>query len=162
MLKITPIEQKTGYTCGPTCIAMLADFYDANLSWSRIMRACKIDRNGMSNDDFTNALRRLDFIVTKRSRNTWKDLQSCYKKRLPVVVAWMLHGYIGHFSIVVEVTRTYIVLADPDNGLHRKMSKEIFMRLWYDYDDVFFPKSVKNIHLRWAAVIHGLRLAKKK
>jgi len=49
------------------------------------------------------------------------------------------------------------VLADPDNGRHRRLPKEVFLRLWFDYDDVFFPKKARNIHLRWATVIEGVR-----
>ena len=157
MLHIKPIKQNTGYTCGPTCIAMLAKFYGVRVSWAKVMRSCKIDRNGMSNDDLVRALRKLNFSVSKKSRNTWKDLRKNYHDRIPVVVAWMLHGYIGHFSIVVEVGKNHLVLADPDTGKHRRMPKEIFMRLWFDYDDIFFPKRAKKIHLRWGAVIHGIR-----
>ena len=157
MLRIKPLKQSTGYTCGPTCVAMLGKFYDLRFSWAEILRACNIDRNGMSNEDLVKALRKLGFLVRAKSRNTWTELKKNYTRGLPMVVAWMLHGYIGHFSIVVEVGKNHIVLADPDNGKHRRMSKEVFMRLWFDYDGVFFPKRARDISLRWALSIHGIR-----
>ena len=113
----------------------------------------------MSNKDLVWALRKLGFLVSARSRNTWKDLRENYRKRTPTVIAWMLHGYIGHFSIVVETGENHVTLADPDNGKLRKLSKELFMRLWFDYDEIFFPKRAKDIHLRWAAVVRGIRHA---
>ncbi|MDP3963488.1 MAG: cysteine peptidase family C39 domain-containing protein [bacterium] len=153
MLPIRPIKQKAGYTCGPTCIAMLARYYDIPLSWAAIMRACKIDRNGMSNEDLVRALRRLHFSVRARKRWSWNELKGFYRERIPVVIAWMLQGHEGHFSIVAEVGKNHVVLADPDGGKHRRMPKDVFMRLWFDYDDVFFPKRAKDLHLRWGAVV---------
>lgn len=157
MLPVRSIKQKAGYTCGPTCIAMLAKYYNLQLSWAAIMRACRIDRNGMSNDDLVQALRRLGFSVEARSRLSWNDMRAFSRKRLPVVIAWMLHGYIGHFSIAVDAGERHLVLADPDSGKLRKLHKDVFMRLWFDYDEAFFPKRAKDLHLRWGAIIHGVR-----
>ena len=157
MLRVPLLKQQTGYTCGPTCMQMLTRFYGKEVSWAEIIRASKIDRNGMSNEDMVRALRKLRFIVHAKKRNTWKDLQENYRNRYPTIIAWMLHGYIGHFSVVVAVNNTYIMLADPDTGRRRKLSKDVFMRLWFDYDDVFFPKRAKDLHLRWAATIRGIR-----
>ncbi len=159
MLSIPVLKQKNGHDCGPTCVAMVGRFYDRTFSRARLLRACNIDRNGMSNDDLVQALKKLGFSVSARSRNSWKDLRENYRKRLPTIIAWMMHGYIGHFSVVVEVGKNHVRLADPDNGRHRKLPKEVFMRLWFDYDNVFFPKRAKDVHLRWAVVVRGSRNA---
>lgn len=156
MLPIPVLRQRNGFDCGPTCIAMVGRFYEAELSRWRIMRTCNIDRNGMSNDDLVKAMKKLGFSTSARQRNSWKELRENYRQRLPQIIAWMMHGYIGHFSVVVEVGKNHVVLADPDTGRHRRILKPVFMRLWFDYDDVFFPRRAKDIHLRWAAVVRGV------
>src|SRR3989344_6826729 len=157
MLSIPLLKQKTGYTCGPTCISMLARFYGMEVSRNTIMRVSKCDKNGMSNEQMVLALRRLGFRACARNRHSWKDLRRSYKQRFPAVVAWMLHGYVGHFSIVIEVGEHHIMLADPDTGRRRRLPKRVFIRLWFDYDGDFFPVKKRNIHLRWAAVVSGVR-----
>lgn len=157
MLNVPLIKQKTGYTCGPTCIAMLAGFFNMPLSWRKIMRVSHCDRDGMTNEDFIHALEKLHFLVSAGDRNSWNDLRENYRKRLPTVIAWMLHGHIGHFSIVVEVGKNYVILADPDTGKNRRLPKDVFLRLWFDYDGTFFPTKTKNLHLRWAATVRGIK-----
>jgi ATP-binding cassette, subfamily B, bacterial len=157
MLKVPLYEQNRGYTCGPTCITMLGEFYRLPLTWKAIMKVSKCNKDGMSNQDMVNALKKLGFRVNASSRNSWQDLRRNYERGIPSIVAWMLHGYIAHFSIVVKVTGEHIVLADPDNGERRRMRKNVFMRLWFDYDGNFFPKKAKDIHRHWAATVKGLR-----
>src|SRR3989344_6950375 len=147
MLSVPLLKQKTGYTCGPTCIAMLAKFYGVKISWKTIMRASKCNKDGVSNRRFAAALQTLGFLVRARNRCNWQDLRRNYGRGFPVVVEWM-YGYVGHFSIVVAVGKRHIVLADPDTGRRGRLSKDVFMRLWFDFNTDFFSVKRRNVHLR--------------
>ena len=65
----------------------------------------------------------------------------------------MMLGYMGHFSVVEKVNKDFIELADPHTGKITKMKKIMFMRLWMDYDDMWYPIKNTDIQLRWMCVV---------
>jgi ferredoxin-fold anticodon binding domain-containing protein len=60
-----------------------------------------------------------------------------------------LRGYIGHVSVLEKVTNNYIFLADSEEGKITKLPRTIFLRLWFDYDEMWYPKKNTDIQLRW-------------
>lgn len=64
-----------------------------------------------------------------------------------------MSGYKGHFSVVENMSKDFIELADPDSGKINKMKKNMFMRLWMDYDNMWYPIKNTDIQLRWMCVV---------
>ena len=65
----------------------------------------------------------------------------------------MLNGYVGHYSVLDKVTSEHIYLADPEKSDIIKIPKFKFMRLWFDYEDIWYPQKTSDIQLRWLAVV---------
>jgi predicted double-glycine peptidase len=65
----------------------------------------------------------------------------------------MLNCYIGHFSVVDNVTDTHIYLNNPETGFIEKIEKIIFLRLWFDYDEHWYPEKNTDIQLRWMLMV---------
>ena len=107
----------------------------------------------MYNDDLVTALKKLGFNVREKKNVTWGQLSKANVKKNVIVVSWMLRGYIGHFSVVDHVTKNSIYLADPESGETIKLQRLVFMRLWFDYEDVWYPIRNSDIQLRWMAVV---------
>jgi ABC-type bacteriocin/lantibiotic exporter with double-glycine peptidase domain len=60
------------------------------------------------------------------------DLQRQLKRKVPVIVNWFSTDE-GHYSVAVGLDEKDIFLQDPDIGRRRKMSREKFVRVWFDY-----------------------------
>jgi len=148
-MKIKPRKQPDGEACGPTSIQMAADSLGLPVSFKEIARISKYKKSGgMTNTGLVKTLEKLGFVAAEKIGATWNDLASGSDKGV-AIVSWMLKGYIGHFSVVDHVTKTHIFLADPSEGKIIRMPKMVFMRLWFDYDDMWFPKKNTDIQLRW-------------
>ena len=65
----------------------------------------------------------------------------------------MLHGYIGHVSVLDKVTKDHIFLADSGVGKIIKLPKATFLRLWFDCDEVGHTKKNIDTQLRWMVVV---------
>lgn len=152
-MKIHPIKQRDDSACGPTSIQMVAAYFGLPHSFETIAEISQYKKKeGLSNKDLVDTLQELGLIVREKANATWADLTRCNTVDKVIIVSWMKLGYIGHFSLVEKVSQHYITLADPENGKITKMDKTIFMRLWMDYDDMWYPAKNTDIQLRWMCV----------
>lgn len=153
-MKIKPIKQKDGTSCGPASIKMATDFLGFNYSYAKISNISQYKkREGLFNCDLIETIKKLGLECEERTNSTWEDLIKYNKKDSVIILSWMLRGYIGHFSVLEKVDKKYIYLADPEAGKIIKLQKLVFLRLWFDYDGAQYPKVSNNIQLRWTAII---------
>lgn len=153
-MKIKVLKQKHSSGCGPTSIKMVTNYFGIKLPMKKIEEICGMwKEDGMGNHDLVNSLEKLGFSVHAQYNSTWEELVAQNTKDYVVIVSWMLKGYIGHFSVIDKINDKYIWLADPESGKIVKLEKNIFMRLWYDYDDIWYPEKNSDFKLRWMAVV---------
>lgn len=153
-MKFRPLKQHTENDCGPTSIRMIAAYFGLpNVSRELARLTHRAREDGLSNTDLVTALRSLRLTVRSRPNNSWGDLILNNTPDHAIVVSWMLNGYIGHFSLVDKVSKTSIFLADPNRGSVIRLPRFVFLRLWFDYDGLWYPKRPNDIQLRWMAVV---------
>jgi len=73
-----------------------------------------------------------------------QDITAWLEKDAPVIVDWFTRGrddYAedissadGHYSVVNGIDDIHIYLQDPEIGKERKMRKDIFERVWFDFE----------------------------
>jgi len=153
--EILPVKQRDSIGCGPACILMVARALRKHLTHGKIAKVTKYKgRGGLSNSELVVALKDLGFYCREESSVTWKILaKEAVKPDQVVIVSWMLEGVIGHFSVVKKVTFKHILLVDSKKGNILKIDKMRFMRLWLDYDEMWYPKVNTDIQLRWMLVV---------
>jgi predicted double-glycine peptidase len=152
--KIHPIKQRHSSGCGPTSIKMTTHFLGRKMTFKEIELACKQwKEEGMSNEDLVKTFETLGFKTVSSYNSSWEELIQNNTLDNVIVVSWMLEGYIGHFSVVDRVTDTHIWLADPESGSIVKMEKIIFLRLWLDYGEHWYPETKDAFQLRWMVVV---------
>lgn len=105
-------------------------------------------------------LRAFNLTIQEKANATWTDLVRLNTPNKVIIVSWMKSGFIGHFSVVEKVEKNHITLVDPQEGKYSKMQKMVFMRLWMDYDDMWYPRKNSDIQLRWMCVVS--KKSKKK
>ena len=72
----------------------------------------------------------------------FEDIERWLKKGVPVIVDWFTRGRQdyddsevadGHYSVVIGLDDEYIYLQDPETGGERKIDREDFMKVWFDF-----------------------------
>lgn len=140
--------------CGPTCIRMITNYLHLSFGVKKIASVSKYkQRGGLTNVQFVETLKKLGLKVKVKKEATWNDLKKYNKKNNIIALSWMLKGYIGHFSVLDHVTKTHIFIADPEAGKIIKLPRLVFLRLWFDYDEHWYPLKNTDIQLRWMAVV---------
>jgi len=133
---------------------MICDYFNEPYSLKTISTISRYrQKGGLTNDDLAGIISRMGFVVRTNTNTSWSDLRKYNKKGTVVVLSWMLNGYIGHFSLLDSVGKDAVHLADPHTGALVRMRKIVFLRLWFDYDGKWYPKTNSDISLRWAAVV---------
>ncbi len=155
MPKIVIKKQNDEEACGPTCIYMAIKSLGVDVDMQEIDKVSKYRlRGGLSNKELVNTLISFKCNVSEQWNTTWEKLKRAVsKKNSVVVVSWMMEGYIGHFSVVSKVGKNSIILADPLKGKSIKFPRIKFLRLWMDYDEMWYPAKNTDIQLRWMAVV---------
>lgn len=162
-MKIQPIKQKDDSACGPTSIQMTLAYFGLPYSFEEIAKISQYKkRDGLTNKDLVETVRSLDLVVREKANSTWADLVRFNTNNKVIIVSWMKFGYIGHFSVVEKVSKDSIILADPHDGKDVKMKKIVFMRLWMDYDDLWYPSKNTDIQLRWMCVVTKKNIKKAR
>lgn len=134
---------------------MVARFFSLKHTSDEIAITSKYEsRKGMSNQDIVHTLKKLGLKTREKTNSSWGDLKLANKnKDKIIIVSWMKNGYVGHFSVIQEIDENRIIIADPESGKNEKIDKIIFMRLWMDYDDMWYPKKNTDIQLRWMCIV---------
>lgn len=119
--------------CGPTCLRMIAKYYDKHYSLQTLREYSHITREGVSLKGINDAAEKIGFR-TLGSKITFEQLDE--DATLPCILHWNQN----HF--VVLPPQNYnrskgndkILIADPAHGLV-KVSKETFLKSWISTED---------------------------
>jgi len=161
-MKIIPIKQLDDIACGPTCIEMAARYFGLPYTTEQIAKISGYKKkDGLSNTDLVETLKKVSLKAKQKANCTWANLKKANKDGQVVIVSWMKQGYIGHFSVVENVGDEFIDIVDPEEGRAVRLEKTVFMRLWMDYDDMWYPKVNTDIQLRWMCIVQK-NLRKRK
>lgn len=153
-MKIEPIKQPNSIACGPTCIFMTTQYFGDKVSFKEIEKISKYKKeDGMTDEAVVTVCTKLGYKAKRMLNCSWKDLVAYNTKDAVLIVSWMVDGYKGHVSVVEKVTKTHIFIADPIVGKVIKINKIQFMRLWMEYDGLWWPNVSSDIHLRPLIVV---------
>lgn len=131
-----------GY-CGPASLKMVLNYYGIEKSEDELASLMNWDRDlGVSDQGIEKAAESFGFKVEIKNESTFEDIEKWLDKKVPVIVDWFTRGrqdYTesdicdGHYSIVSGLDDEYIYLQDPEIGYERKIEKDDFMLVWFDF-----------------------------
>lgn len=129
--------------CGPASLKIVLDYYGVEKSEQELAQLCGTKEDlGTDDQSIKKAAEDLDFKVEIKNNSSFDDIEKWLDKEVPVIVNWFTRGRTdyadedvadGHYSVVCGLDDENIYLQDPETGGMRKMDKEDFMTVWFDF-----------------------------
>jgi len=112
---------------------MVFAYYGIPIKESEIASFAKSTReDGTPGENMVEAARHFNFHARLIDNANLSKVSEYLRRKVPVIVNWW-SGDDGHYSVVVGLGRTHILLRDPErNALHR-IKREVFERCWFDF-----------------------------
>ena len=143
-LKVKPFQETLRQNmCGPASLKIVFDYYGIKKLEKEIAKICKVDKNlGADDKTLKMVAEKFGFKVKVKNNSNFKDIEIWLKKGIPVIVDWFTRGRNdysesdvadGHYSVAVGLDGKFIYLQDPEIGKIRKIKKENFMAVWFDF-----------------------------
>jgi len=151
MLDVKPFQEtlKGGY-CGPASLKIITDYYNINKTEEEIAKLCNRGPDlGTDDRSIKRAAEKMGLKVEIKNESSFEDIQSWLKKGVPPIVNWFTRGRYdydedevadGHYSVVIGLDDEFIYLQDPEIGRVRKINREDFYRVWFDYSSEYIKK----------------------
>lgn len=144
LLPVKPFQETLhAGMCGPASLKMVLDYYGVDKTEEELAEFCGTDSDlGTSDEGIKRAAESLGFKVEIHNNNTFDGIQRWLDKKVPVIVSWFTRGRIdyddsevpdGHLSVVVGLDDENIYLQDPEIGSLRKIARDDFMKVWFDF-----------------------------
>lgn len=154
MLLIKSYRQTPGW-CAPACLKMVAGYFGINKSEAALARLAGASRRrGASAQNLLAAAKQLGLKGLIKDNAGFGDIKKYLNRKIPIIADWFSpYGEPdGHYSVVVGLDKASIYLQDPELGKIRKLPRQIFQRLWFDFPGDFIKKK-NDIILRRLIVI---------
>ncbi len=144
LLPVKPFQETLHQSmCGPATLKMVFDYYGIEKSEAEIAKLCGVTESlGTDDKRIKQATESLGLKAEIKNKSTFEDIQYWLDKKVPVIVNWFTRGRAdyddsevadGHYSPVVGLDEEYIYIQDPEIGKLRKIGRDDFMRVWFDF-----------------------------
>lgn len=144
MLYVQPFQEALhAGMCGPASLKIVLSYYGVDKEEKELAELCGT-KNDLGTDDkgIRRAAESLGFTVDIQNESSFEDIEKWLDKDVPVIVNWFTRGRTdytdsdvsdGHYSVVCGLDEDYIYLQDPEIGGVRKLDREDFMTVWFDF-----------------------------
>ncbi len=141
-INIRHFFQDTDFTCGPTSLQMLFDFYGVHVSEKHLQHEAHTSKKlGTRHKAMINTALHHGFFVYANNDSSIEEIEYLLSLRIPPIVHYIEHTENwGHYAVVSNVSKAKIHLADPWFGEHMSYHKDDFIERW---------KSEDGKHPRW-------------
>lgn len=129
--------------CGPASLKIVLDFFGDQKTESELAILCNWNKDyGVDDINIKKAVETLGYQVEIINDSNFKEIEKWLDKKVPVIVNWFTRGRYdypesdvadGHYSVVEGLDDDYIYLQDPEIGGIRKLKKEDFEKVWFDF-----------------------------
>lgn len=144
LLDVKPFQETLhADMCGPASLKIVMDYYGVSKSGKELAELTKLAPNlGVDDKNIAYAARALGFKVEIKNESSFENIEKWLEKGVPVIVDWFTRGRQdyddsevsdGHYSVVIGLDDEYIYLQDPETGGERKIGRDDFMKVWFDF-----------------------------
>lgn len=152
LLPVKPFQETLHQSmCGPASLKMVFDYYGIEKSEKEIAELAGTTEDlGTKDQGIKKVAESLGFQVEIKNESSFEDIQQWLDKKVPVIVNWFTRGRIdypeedvpdGHYSVVVCLDNDFIYLQDPEIGKLRKIQRNDFMKVWFDFKGEYIKQN---------------------
>ncbi|MDO8486404.1 MAG: cysteine peptidase family C39 domain-containing protein [Candidatus Staskawiczbacteria bacterium] len=162
LLKVKPFRETFRGGCGPASLKIVLDYYGIKKSEKELFKMCRTSRElGTPIENIKKVAESLGFKIKIKNNSTFKDIEYWINKKVPVIVDWFTRGRNdykdsdiadGHYSVVVGLDNKFIYLQDPELGKIRKLKRDDFMIVWFDFKGKYI--NPKELIIRQSTAIY--------
>jgi len=133
ILKVPYFKQDTDYTCGPTSLQMVLDFFGKFKSEAKLAKEVHCRKEtGSSHIHIIEAVRREGFRCREKHEASIEDLKESLKEHLPAIVNYTEPvDNADHYAVVIGFSHSNIILNDPADGQNFRISEKEFFERWH-------------------------------
>ena len=154
MLKIKPFQETLNASmCGPASLKIVLRYYGVEATEKELAKLAGNSSNlGADDKGLVRTARYFGFKVKIKNNSNFKDIEKWLDKKVPVIVNWFTGGRKdysdsdiadGHYSVVAGLDDKFIYLHDPEIGKIRKLKRDDFRRVWFDFTGEYIkPKEL--------------------
>ncbi len=128
--------------CGPASLKIVLGYYGIEKSEQEL--AVLVGKGDLGTDEkgIAKAAESFGLQVTIKNESSFEDIGEWLGKGVPVIVNWFTRGRSdypdsevadGHYSVVTGLDGEYIYLQDPEIGELRTITRDDFVRVWFDF-----------------------------
>jgi len=129
--------------CRPACLKIVLEYYGIRKTEKELVKLteCKQDL-GIDDKEIARVAKSFGFKAEIKNNCSFDDIEKFLDLNIPVIVDWFSRGrcdYIdsevadGHYSVVSGLDDKFIFLQDPEIGKIRKLNRDDFMSVWFDF-----------------------------
>lgn len=131
-LRVPYFKQDTDYTCGPASLQMVFAHYGIRESEKELTKELKTNpEHGTPHQEMIDGALRRGLHAYVNDHATLGEIQYFLGMGIPVIVHFIeIAAQEDHYSVVIGITDTHVVLNDPWNGEGLRLSHEVFLQRW--------------------------------
>ncbi|MEI3337917.1 MAG: peptidase domain-containing ABC transporter [Clostridium sp.] len=141
MRKYHCVKQLDQNDCGAACLVTVARQYGLKIPINKIRELSKTDLSGTTAAGIKFAFEKIGFS-SKIVRVS--DKKSIFGEFPKPAIAHIFRDNTPHFVVIHKVTKKYILVADPSEGI-KKLSIDMFLKYWSGILIVMIPNQSFNI-----------------
>ncbi len=134
-LRVPQVAQTTDYTCGPTAVLALLQYYQRALADTELSLAAEMGTTyelGTNYQEMHQALVRRGFDAVLTVDSDLSALEAELAQGHPAIVNFKSFG-VGHYAVAVALDRRHIYFMDPWFAPRPvRMKRAEFARKWFD------------------------------
>jgi len=158
-LKLKPYKQGKRM-CGPASLRIVLDYYGIKKSEEELKKLLKATYlKGTESKEIVKVARKLGFKAKYKANSSLNELRFLNKKKILVIIGWFSPDSSSHFSVIGDIDKEKIYIADPAFGRIKTYSLKEFEKYWIDinwdrlsfirtfllYINLFFQSARKKI-----------------
>lgn len=162
-LNLKPFQETLRQSyCGPASLKIVLSYYGVAKTEKELAKLSDWNKElGVSGAGIKKAAEKLGFKVAIKNNSNFSDIKKWLEKKTPVIVDWFTRGRSdygdadiadGHYSVVCGLDARYVYLQDPEIGKIRKLSRENFKKVWFDFSGKYISR--KNLIIRQMIAIY--------
>ena len=144
ILKIKPFQETLNASmCGPASLKIVLKYYGIEATEKELAKLAGASSDlGVDDKGLAHAAKHFGFKVKIKNNSNFKDIEKWLDRKVPVIVNWFTRGRKnysdsdiadGHYSVVAGLDNKFIYLQDPEIGKVRKLERDDFMAVWFDF-----------------------------